>query len=128
MRAFQVDDRYAHGADGKRKSRVDDGRFKPDMEWRAGWMRNGSGGKRMSRVEGMVGMRETGRVPGGDCDFHLERACGSGIVLFKMGVPGGSNLTLPGTAGRYRRSSIHCGRSRWMTGMRMDQMESRRTG
>ena len=104
MRAFQVDDRYVHGADGKRKGWVDDGRFRPDAEWRAGWMRNGSGGKRKSRVEGM---RETGRVAGGGCDFHLERACGSGIVLFKMGVPGGSNLTLPGTAGRNRRSSIH---------------------
>ena len=109
MRAFQVDDRYAHGADGKRKDRVDDGWFRPDAEWRAGWMRNGSGGKRMSRVEGMVGMRETGSVVGGDCDFHLERACGSGIVLFKMGVPGGSNLTLPGTAGRNRRPPFIAG-------------------
>ena len=51
----------------------------------------------------IVGMRETGSVVGGECDFHLERACGSGIVLFKMGVPGGSNLMLPGTAGRNRR-------------------------
>ena len=76
----------------------------------------------------IVGMRETGSVVGGDCDFHLERACGSGIVLFKMGVPGGSNLTLPGTAEWNRRSSIHCGRSRWMTGMRMGQMESGRAG
>ena len=76
----------------------------------------------------IVGMRETGSVVGGDCDFHLERACDLGKVLFKMGVPGGSNLTLPGTAGRNRRSSIHCGRSRWMTGMCMDQMESGRTG
>ena len=97
---FQVDDRYTHGAGGKRKS----------------------------RVEGMVGMRETGSVAGGDCDFHLERACGLGIVLFKMGVPGGSNLTLPGTAGRNRRFPIHCGRSRWMTGKRMGQMESGRIG
>ena len=55
MRAFQVDDRYV--PDGKRKGWVDDGRFRPDAEWRAGWMTNGSGGKRMSRVEGM---RETG--------------------------------------------------------------------
>ena len=55
LRAFQVDDRYTHGADGKRKSRVDDGRFKPDVEWRAGWMTDGSGRKRMSRVEGMDG-------------------------------------------------------------------------
>ena len=109
MLAFQVDDRYVHGADGKRKGWVDDGRFRPDAEWRAGWMRNGSGGKRMSRVEGMVGMRETGSVVGGDCDFHLERACGSGIVLFKMGVPGGSNLTLPGTAGRNRRPPFIAG-------------------
>ena len=54
MRAFQVDDRYAQGADGKRKDWVDDGWFRPDAEWRAGWMRNGSGGKRMSRVVGMV--------------------------------------------------------------------------
>ena len=54
MRAFQVDDRYTHGADGKRKDRVDDGRFRPDAEWRAGWMTDGSGGKRMSRVVGMV--------------------------------------------------------------------------
>ena len=67
---------------------------------RAGWVTDGSSGKRMSRV---LGMRETGSVVGGDCDFHLERVCGSGIVLFKMGVPGGSNLTLPGTAGRNRR-------------------------
>ena len=109
MRACQVGDRYAHGADGKQKDRVNDGRFRPDAEWRAGWMRNGSGGKRMSRVEGMVGMRETGRVPGGDCDFHLERACGSGIVLFKMGVLGGSNLTLPGTTGRNRRPPFIAG-------------------
>ena len=76
----------------------------------------------------IVGMRETGSGAGGDCDFHLERVCGSGIVLFKMGVPGGSNLTLPGTAGRNRISSIHCGRSRWMTGMCMGQMESGRAG
>ena len=55
MRAFQVDDRYAHGANGKRKDWVDDGRFKPDAERRSGWMRNGSGGKRMSRVVGMGG-------------------------------------------------------------------------
>ena len=81
--------------------------------------------KAMSRVEGM---RETGSVVGGGCDFHLERACGSGIVLFKMGVPGGSNLTLPGTAEWNRRFSIHCGRSRWMTGIRMGQMESERAG
>ena len=74
----------------------------------------------------IVGMRETGSVAGGDCDFHLERACGSGIVLFKMGVPGGSNLTLPGTAEWNRRFSIHCGRSRWMTGM--CQMVSGRIG
>ena len=39
----------------------------------------------------MEGMRETGSVAGKDCDFHLERAYGSGIVLFKMGVPGRSN-------------------------------------
>ena len=128
MLAFQVDDRYVHGADGKRKGWVDDGRIRPDAEWHAGWMTDGSGGKRMSRVEGMVRMRETGSVVGGDCDFHLERACGSGKVLFKMGVPGGSNLTLPGTAGRNRRSSIHCGRARWMTGMRMGQIESGRAG
>ena len=76
----------------------------------------------------MEGMRETGSEVGGDCDFHLERACGLGIVLFKMGVPGGSNLTLPGTAEWNRRFSIHCGRSRWMTGMRKGQMESGRTG
>ena len=107
MRACQVGDRYAHEADGKRNSRVDDGRFKPDAEWRAGWMTDGYGEKRMSRVEGMVGMRETGSEVGGGCDFHLERACGLGIVLFKMDVPGGSNLTLPGTVGRNRRSSIH---------------------
>ena len=55
----------------------------------------------------MEGMRETGSEVGGDCDFLLERAYGSGIVLFKMGVPGGSNLTLPGTAEWNRRSSIH---------------------
>ena len=55
MRAFQVGDRYAHGPDGKRKDWVDDGRFRPDAEWRAGWMRNGSGGKRKSRVVGMGG-------------------------------------------------------------------------
>ena len=52
--ACQVGDRYAHGADGKRKDWVDDGRFKPDMEWRAGWMTDGSGGKRLSRVDGMA--------------------------------------------------------------------------
>ena len=46
LRAFQVDDRYAHGADGKRKDWVDDGRFRPDAEWRAGWMRNEYGGMR----------------------------------------------------------------------------------
>ena len=109
MRAFQVDDRYAHGANGKRKDWVDDGRFRPDAEWRAGWMTDGYGEKRMSRVEGMVGMRETGSVVGGGCDFHLERACGSGIVLFKMGVPGGSNLTLPGTTGRNRRPPFIAG-------------------
>ena len=57
----------------------------------------------------IVGMRETGSEVGGDCDFHLERACGSGIVLFKMGVPGGSNLTLPGTAGRNRRPPFIAG-------------------
>ena len=57
----------------------------------------------------MEGMRETGSVAGGDCDFHLERACGLGIVLFKMGVPGGSNLTLPGTAGRNRRPPFIAG-------------------
>ena len=79
MRAFQVDDRYAHGADGKRKGWVDDGWFRPDVEWRARWMTDESCGKRMSRVEGM---RETRSGAGGDCDFHLERACGSGIVLF----------------------------------------------
>ena len=107
MRAFQVGNRYAHGADGKQKDRVNDGRFRPDAKWRARWMTDGYGEKRMSRVEGMAGMRETGSVVGGECDFHLERACGSGIVLFKMGVPGGSNLTLPGTAGRNRSSSIH---------------------
>ena len=106
MRAFQVDDRYAHGADGKQKDRVNDGRFRPDAEWRAGWMTDGSGGKRKSRVEGM---RETGSLAGGDCDCHLERACGSGKVLFKMGVPGGSNLTLPGTAGRNRRPPFIAG-------------------
>ena len=106
MRAFQVDDRYAQGADGKRKDWVDDGWFRPDAEWRAGWVTDGSGGKRMSRVEGM---RETGSVVGGELDFHLERACGSGIVLFKMGVPGGSNLTLPGTAGRNRRPPFIAG-------------------
>ena len=106
MRACQVGDRYAHGADGKRKGWVDDGRFRPDAEWRAGWMTDGYGEKRKSRVEGM---RETGSVVGGDCDFHLERACSSGIVLFKMGVPGGSNLTLPGTAGRNRRPPFIAG-------------------
>ena len=47
MRAFQVDDRYAHGANGKRKDWVDDGRFKPDAEWRAGWMT----GMRMGQIE-----------------------------------------------------------------------------
>ena len=103
---FQVGGRYAHGADGKRKDRVNDGRFRPDAEWRSRWMTDGSGGKRMSRV---LGMRETGSVAGGDCDFHLERACDSGIVLFKMGVPGGCNLTLPGTAGRYRRPPFIAG-------------------
>ena len=72
-------------------------------------MRNGSGEKRMSRVEGMVRMRETGSEVGGDCDFHLERACDLGKVLFKMGVPGGSNLTLPGTAGRNRRPPFIAG-------------------
>ena len=32
LRAFQVDDRYAHGANGKRKDWVDDGWFRPDAE------------------------------------------------------------------------------------------------
>ena len=86
------------------------------------------GWSRVEGMEGVEGMRETGSVVGGDCDFHLERACGLGKVLFKMGVPGGSNLTLPGTAGRNRRFCIHRGRSRWMTGMRMGQMESGRAG
>ena len=43
------------GSGGKRKDRVDDGRFRPDAKWRSGWMRNGSGGKRKSRVVGMDG-------------------------------------------------------------------------
>ena len=36
--ACQVGDRYAHGADGKRKDRVDDGWFRPDAKWRARWI------------------------------------------------------------------------------------------
>ena len=55
MRACQADDRYAHGPDGKRKGWVDDGWFRPDAEWRAGWMTDGYGEKRMSRVVGMGG-------------------------------------------------------------------------
>ena len=45
LRAFQVDDRYV--PDGKRKDWVDDGRFRPDVEWRAGWMT----GKRTDQME-----------------------------------------------------------------------------
>ena len=54
LRAFQVGDRYAHGPDGKRKDWVDDGQFRPDAERRSGWMTDGYGEKRMSRVVGMV--------------------------------------------------------------------------
>ena len=32
LRAFQVGDRYAYGADGKLKDWVDDGGFRPDAE------------------------------------------------------------------------------------------------
>ena len=35
---FQVGGRYAHGADGKRKDRVNDGRIRPDAERRSGWI------------------------------------------------------------------------------------------
>ena len=37
MRAFQVDDRYVHGADGKRKDWVDDGWFRRKAEEPSGW-------------------------------------------------------------------------------------------
>ena len=66
LRAFQVDDRYV--PDGKRKGWVDDGRFKPDAEWRAGWMT----GMRMGQmVSGRIGSMTDGSgrmrngVPGG---------------------------------------------------------------
>ena len=49
-----MDDRYAHGSDGKRKDWVDDGRIRPDVEWRAGWMT----GMRMDQKEsGRAGWR-----------------------------------------------------------------------
>ena len=57
MRACQVDDRYV--PDGKRKGWVDDGRFRPDAEWRAGWMRE----RRSRWVAGMrMGQMESGRA------------------------------------------------------------------
>ena len=69
---------------------------------RAGW-------KRKSWAEDRkLGLAGTDAVVG-DCDFLLDRAWDSGIVLFKMGVPGGSNLTLPGTAGRNRRPPFIAG-------------------
>ena len=68
MRACQVGDRYAYGADGKQKDRVNDGRFRPDAEWRAGWvtgMRMGQmvSGRTGSMTDGSGRMRND--VPGG---------------------------------------------------------------
>ena len=68
MRAFQVDDRYVHGPDGKRKDWVDDGWFRPDVEWRARWvtgMRMGQmvSGRTGSMTEGSGRMRND--VPDG---------------------------------------------------------------
>ena len=92
MRAFQVDDRLAHGADRKRKGWVDDGRIRPDAEWHAGWMTDGSGRKRKDRVDdgrfrpyakwrsgwmrnGSGGKRKS-RVVGMDGGDARDRECG----------------------------------------------------
>ena len=96
MLAFQVDDRYVHGADGKRKGWVDDGRIRPDAEWHAGWMTDGSGGKRKDRVDDgrfrpdaewrsrwMTGMRK-GQMESGRIGWMTD---GSGRM--RNGVPGG---------------------------------------
>ena len=52
MRACQVDDRYV--PDGKRKGWVDDGRFRPDAEWRAGWVTGKRTGQMVSGRAGWV--------------------------------------------------------------------------